>query len=39
MWFTGPCFLWQRELPKEYIKVEEVDKGDPELKRAQVLAI
>ncbi len=38
-WFTSPGFLWQRELPKEYIKVEEVDKGDPELKRAQVLAI
>ncbi len=35
-WFTGPGFLWQRELPKEYI---EVDKEDPELKRAQVLAI
>ncbi len=38
-WFTCPGFLWQRELPKEYIKAEEVDKGDPELKRAQALAI
>ncbi|KAI5085315.1 hypothetical protein C0J45_23790, partial [Silurus meridionalis] len=37
-WFTGPSFLWQRELPEENIKVEEVDKGDPELKGAQVLS-
>ncbi len=36
-WFTGPSFLWQRELPKEDIKVGEVDEGDPELKKAQVL--
>lgn len=36
-WFTGPSFLWQRELPKEDIKVGEVHDGDPELKRAQVL--
>ncbi len=36
-WFTGPSFLWQRELPKEDIKVGEVDEGDPELKKTQVL--
>lgn len=35
-WFTGPRFLWQRELPKEDVKVKEVDEGDPELKRIQV---
>ncbi|XP_026066740.1 uncharacterized protein LOC113048964 [Carassius auratus] len=36
-WFTGPSFLWQSELPKDDIKVGEVNDGDPELKRAQVL--
>ncbi|KAG1925738.1 hypothetical protein F2P79_025333 [Pimephales promelas] len=36
-WFTGPSFLWQRELPKEDINVGEINDGDPELKRAQVL--
>ncbi|XP_026094281.1 uncharacterized protein LOC113066585 [Carassius auratus] len=36
-WFTGPSFLWQRELPKDDIKVGEVNDGDPELKGAQVL--
>ena len=34
-WFTGPSFLWQRELPKEEVKVG-VSDGDPELKKAQV---
>lgn len=36
-WFTGPSFLWQRKLPKDEVKVE-VSDGDPELRRAQVLA-
>ena len=36
-WFTGPSFLWQRELPQEEeIKVGELDDEDPELKGAQV---
>ncbi|KAM4722953.1 leptin receptor [Rhinophrynus dorsalis] len=36
-WFTGPSFVWQRELPKEEdIKVGKTDDGDLELKRAQV---
>lgn len=35
-WFTGPNFLWQRDLPKEEIK-GEVCVDDPELRRAQVL--
>lgn len=37
-WFTGPSFLWQRELPKEEITVRKVDDGDTELKRVQVLS-
>lgn len=37
-WFTGPSFLWQKELPKEEeTKAEEIDSEDPELKKAQVL--
>ena len=35
-WFTGPDFLWQRELPQEgEIMVGEVT-DDPELRKAQV---
>lgn len=37
-WFTGPSFLWQKELPKEEeTKAEKINSEDPELKRAQVL--
>ena len=36
-WFTGPSFLWQRELPKgEEIKLGELDDEDPEIKKVQV---
>ena len=36
-WFTGPSFLWQKDLPKEEeIKVGELNEDDPEIKRAQV---
>ncbi len=36
-WFTGPSFLWQRDLPKEEeFKVRELNEDDPEIKRAQV---
>ncbi|XP_065109942.1 uncharacterized protein [Paramisgurnus dabryanus] len=35
-WFTGPSFLWQRELPKDEVKAE-VSDDDPELRKAQVL--
>ncbi|XP_065140047.1 uncharacterized protein [Paramisgurnus dabryanus] len=38
-WFTGPSFLWQKELPKGDIMVGEIDDGDPEIKRAQVLMV
>lgn len=35
-WFTGPSFLWQKELPEEQeIMVGEIDE-DPQFKRAQV---
>lgn len=36
-WFTGPAFLWEKELPIEYIKVGEVIDNDPELRKVQVL--
>lgn len=31
-WFTGPSFLWQKELPNKYIKVNKISTEDPELK-------
>ena len=37
-WFTGPSFLWQKELPKtEGIQVGELSENDPEIKGPQVL--
>lgn len=35
-WFTGPDFLWEKELPIGDVKVGEVIDKDPELLRAQV---
>lgn len=35
-WFTGPAFLWEKELPTD-IKVGEVIDNDPELRKVQVL--
>lgn len=35
-WFTGPDFLWEKELPIGDVKVGEVIDKDPELQRAQV---
>ena len=35
-WFTGPDFLWQKELPSGEVKVGEIVSSDPELKKAQV---
>lgn len=32
-WFTGPTFLWQRELPKRKLKVGEIKDDDPELRK------
>ncbi|CAM4729270.1 unnamed protein product [Leuciscus chuanchicus] len=37
-WFTGPRFLWQKDLHKEEeFKEIELNEDDPEIKRAQVL--
>lgn len=35
-WFTGPDFLWQKELPSGEVKVGGIASSDPELKKAQV---
>ncbi|XP_037388700.1 uncharacterized protein LOC119262023 [Pygocentrus nattereri] len=37
-WFTGPKFLWQRELPDRERKAEEVKDDDPELRKANVFS-
>ncbi|XP_066553505.1 uncharacterized protein LOC136721589 [Amia ocellicauda] len=34
-WFTGPSFLWQKELTSEVVKVGEIASSDPEIKKAQ----
>lgn len=36
-WFTGPDFLWEKELPIGPVNVGEVMDNDPELRKAQVL--
>lgn len=36
-WFTAPDFLWERELSVGDVKVGEVSKNDPELRKVQVL--
>lgn len=36
-WFTGPAFLWKKELPIEEMKLGEVIDNDPELRKVQVL--
>ena len=38
-WFTGPSFLWQKELPEEDVKVKEISTKDPELKVTQVFTV
>ncbi|XP_037400478.1 uncharacterized protein LOC119265102 [Pygocentrus nattereri] len=35
-WLIGPRFLWQKELPRGKIKMEEISSSDPELKKVQV---
>lgn len=32
-WFTGPIFLWQKELPGRQCKVGEIKEDDPELRK------
>ncbi|KAG1940147.1 hypothetical protein F2P79_016875 [Pimephales promelas] len=36
-WFTGPDFLWEKELPRGDVMVGEVYDDDPELRKALVL--
>ncbi|XP_022518476.2 uncharacterized protein LOC111188878 [Astyanax mexicanus] len=35
-WFTGPKFLWQRDLPDRELKVGEIKADDPELRKSFV---
>lgn len=35
-WFSGPCFLWQNELPSGKVKVGELDAEDPEVRNSVV---
>lgn len=35
-WFTGPKFLWQKQLPDRQCKVGEIQEDDPELRKALV---
>lgn len=35
-WFTGPKFLWKKELPDRECKVGEIEVDDPELRKALV---
>lgn len=35
-WFTGPNFLWQKELPDREHKLGEIKEDDPELHKAFV---
>ncbi|CAI5635451.1 unnamed protein product [Oreochromis niloticus] len=35
-WFTGPTFLWQKELPGRQCKVGEIKEDDPELRKVIV---
>ncbi len=38
-WLTGPNFLWQKDLPREEVKVGDVTmSNDPELRKVQVLS-
>ena len=36
-WFSGPSFLWERELPKEETDHGELFQNDPEVRQAAVL--
>lgn len=37
-WFTGPDFLWEREVPSGDVMVGEVCDDDPELRKTLVLS-
>lgn len=36
-WFTGPMFLWEKEIPTPRDVVPDLTIGDPEIKKAQTL--
>lgn len=36
-WFTGPKFLWEKEVSPEVEVIPEIPVGDPEVKRVQAL--
>ena len=36
-WFTGPMFLWEKEIPTVNNAVPDLSIGDPEVKKAQAL--
>ncbi|XP_032396233.1 uncharacterized protein LOC116704734 [Etheostoma spectabile] len=38
-WFTGPQFLWEKELPPAVYTVTEIQIGDPEVKGVQTLNV
>ena len=35
-WFTGPAFLWQKDLPSQDVMVGDISSVDPEVKEAYV---
>ncbi|KAK0147985.1 hypothetical protein N1851_002886 [Merluccius polli] len=37
IWFTGPQFLWEKEIPSVVEVITEIQIGDPEVKRIQTL--
>ncbi|XP_038165126.1 uncharacterized protein LOC119799356 [Cyprinodon tularosa] len=37
-WFTGPTFLWEREIHFPQVVISELPVGDPEVKGAQTLS-
>ncbi|XP_023815989.1 uncharacterized protein LOC111948234 [Oryzias latipes] len=38
-WFTGPSFLWQKELPQEEVEMKEINSKNPEFKVTQVFTV
>ena len=36
-WFTGPMFLWEKEIPAPRDVIPDLSVGDPEIKRSQTL--
>nr|XP_033494102.1 uncharacterized protein LOC117264333 [Epinephelus lanceolatus] len=38
-WFTGPQFLWEKEIPPAADVITEIPIGDPEVKKVQTLHV